>query len=144
MVGVFWTEARGIISSSWSLIETGRTGVGFLSKDVPCWHCWRLSRAGVDFTLAPSGFVIVYDSIVQPTPPAQHHCWVEPVSNAGGPPVPAVVVSWQYATTTRSAADGMWLALVGQLASPDILVVAWVNADQLRAVRDDTPEPQPG
>ena len=54
-----------------------------------------------------------------------------------GEPTPGVVVCWQHAPV-HGATAAAWVALVAQCPVPGELLLAWVSADRLVGVRDDT------
>jgi hypothetical protein len=60
-----------------------------------------------------------------------------------GPPTAGLVVSWQYAPV-RNATAADWVTLVAQAPFGTVLLVEWVSAERLIAVRDPTPTDGPG
>lgn len=74
-----------------------------------------------------------------PEEPTERHVWVRGHLDYGQP-VPGVVVSWQHAPVhNANAAD--WLALVVMNPFGHALLLQWVGAERLIAVRDPTPRP---
>ena len=73
----------------------------------------------------------------EPREPDLRHVWVRSHGDYGSPQ-PGVVISWQHAPV-HSATSSAWTALVVLAPVPWTLVVEWVTADRLIAIRDATP-----
>ena len=56
------------------------------------------------------------------------------------PTQPGLVLQWQY-TPIRNATAAAWSALVLVAPFPEAVLVQWVSADRIVAIKDPTPQP---
>lgn len=78
----------------------------------------------------------------EPTEPGARHVWVRRPAGVGAPD-PGVVVDWQRAPVHSANSSG-WVALVACCPFEAALIVEWVSAERLIAVRDARPAADAG
>lgn len=67
------------------------------------------------------------------------HVWVRG-HGEHAPTQPGLVLQWQY-TPIRNATAAAWSALVLVAPFPEAVLVQWVSADRLVAIKDASPKP---
>jgi hypothetical protein len=74
---------------------------------------------------------------IEAAQPDLRHVWVRG-HNEYAPVHPGLVISWQFSPVDK-VTDSAWTALVVVSPFPGAMLVEWVNADRLEAIRDPTP-----